>query len=137
MKTAINFVLNNTANIKGYDNVLINNIHTIINGYVDDILCICLDELDWDIRKNVLDEIINKLAFEGKAVFKFVNATLLADRIIKNELDTKKLSDIIKNTKSLWSEYVILDIFNSLSSIKVDNYYNEGVNTVITILKTT
>lgn len=135
MKTAINFILDNSSQIKGYDNILITNINTIINGYVDDILCECLDDLEEEIRLSVLNEIINKLAFEGKAVFRFVNATLLADRIIKNELDTKKLSSIIKNIKSLWSEYVIIDIFNSLPSIKVDNYYNENVNTVITVIK--
>jgi hypothetical protein len=137
MKSAINFILDETNEIKGYDNVQIADIHTIINGYVDDIMCECLDKLDPDVRMNVLREIVNKLAFEGKAVFRFVNATLLADRIIKNELDTKKLSGIIKDIKSLWSEYVIIDAFNSLPSIKIDNYYNEGVSTVITLLKTT
>jgi hypothetical protein len=136
MKSAINFILEDSKEIKGYDNILVTNIHTIINGYVDDILCECLDQLEIDTRKHVLDEILNKLAFEGRAVFKFVNATLLADRIIKNELDTKKLSSIIRDIKSLWSEYVILDMFNSIPSIKIDNYYNEGVNTVITLSKT-
>lgn len=135
MNRNINIVLEDSKKIEGYENINIQDINNVINGYVNNIICECLDNIDFLQRLDVVKAIIGKLAFGGMATFKFVNATMFANRIIKNEIDVKKISDTIAEIRSLWTESMILEIFSSLPNLKIDKNYIENVHTVITVTK--
>lgn len=136
MSTRINFVTKESPVVDGFHNVNINNEMTsVINGSVQHILCEQLDDIPIQIRNHALSEILNKLAFDGEATFKFINATVLANRIIKNEIDCTKISGYIQSIKSLWTEYYILEIFNSIPNIVTNKYYLDNVHSVISVSK--
>jgi hypothetical protein len=133
---AINFTIGDSETISGYTNIDINTgLSSVVNGSTKNILCECLDRVPIQTRNTALQQITNKLAFEGEAIFKFLNATVLAERIIKNELDCIKVSSIISNIVSIWTEYYILEIFNSIPNIIVKKTYIDNIYSVITITK--
>jgi hypothetical protein len=135
MNRNINIVLENSDKLEGYENVNIQDMNNIINGYVNNIVCECLDNIEFMQRLDAVKAIIGKLAFGGTATFKFINATMFANRIIKNETDVQKISDIISGKRSLWTESMILEVFSSLPNLKIDKNYIEHVHTVITVTK--
>jgi len=133
---AINFTMGDSETISGYTNIDINTgLSSVVNGSTKNILCECLDRIPIQARNMALQQITNKLAFDGEAIFKFLNATVLAERIIKNELDCIKVSSIISNIVSIWTEYYILEIFNSIPNIIVKKTYIDNIYSVITITK--
>jgi hypothetical protein len=133
---AINFTMGDSETISGCTNIDINTgLSSVVNGSTKNILCECLDRIPIQARNMALQQITNKLAFDGEAIFKFLNATVLAERIIKNELDCIKVSSIISNIVSIWTEYYILEIFNSIPNIIVKKTYIDNIYSVITITK--
>lgn len=133
---AINFTMGDSENVSGYTNIDINTgLSSVVNGSTKHILCECLDRIPIQARNMALQQITNKLAFDGEAIFKFLNATVLAERIVKNELDCVKVSSLISNIVSIWTEYYILEIFNSIPNIIVQKSYIDNIYSVITITK--
>jgi len=136
MNRPINFIVDESDNQPTYDNVNITNLNNVINGYLPHIVCDCLDKIPFSARHGIFFEIINKLAYNGEAVFKMINATVMSNRIQKNEISCDKLSEVIEPVKSMWTEYMINDLFNQLPNIKIQKYYHENVYTIISITKT-
>lgn len=133
---AINFNIGDSKTIPGYTNIDINTgLSSVVNGSVKNILCECLDKIPIQVRNTVTQHIISKLAFEGEATFKCLNATVFAERILKNELDCIKVSSIISDIVSMWTEYYILAIFNSIPNIVIKKSYIDNIYSVITITK--
>lgn len=133
---AINFIIGDNTIIPGYTNIDLNTgLSSVVNGSVKNILCECLDQMPIQVRNTALQHITNKLAFDGEAIFKFLNATVFAERILKNELDCIKISSVITDVSSMWTEYYILEIFNSLPNIIVKKSYIDNIYSVITITK--
>jgi hypothetical protein len=135
MNRQVNFITNNTKEINGYHNININDLASIINGSIDNIVCECLDDLPFETRGKAVVDIINKLAFEGKATFLMINGTVLANRVLKNELDSSKLSSVVNEVKSIWTDYYITEVFNNMAHIEIEKYYIENIYTAISINK--
>jgi hypothetical protein len=135
MNRQVNFITNNTKEIHGYNNININDLPNIINGSINNIVCECLDDTPFENRGKIVTDIINKLAFEGKATFLMINGTVLANRILKNEIDSSKLSSVVSEVRSIWTDYYITEIFNNIAHITIEKYYIENIYTVISISK--
>ena len=135
MNRNINLIIDDSGSIEGYQNIKIQELNNVVNGFINSVVCECLDKIDFQQRSDVFRAIIGKLAFEGHATFKFINATILASRILKNDIDAKKISDFLKDAKSVWTESVITEIFSSLPNIQIEKHYIEHIYTVITITK--
>lgn len=131
-----NFVVDSSDNHKDYDNVNLNDLNNVINGYLKNITCSCLDKVPIQSRDVVFTEVVSKLAFEGEAIFKMINGTLLANRIQKNEINCEKLSESIVNAKSMWTEYKIQSMIHELPSVKIKKMYTENIYSVIVLTKT-
>lgn len=135
MNRNVNLIIDDTDSIEGYQNIKIQELNNLVNGFINNVICECLDKIDFQQRIDVFRAIVGKLAFEGHATFKFINATILASRILKNDIDSKKISDILKDARSVWTESIIMEIFSSLPNIVIEKSYIEHINTVITITK--
>jgi|688.fasta_scaffold101704_3 hypothetical protein len=136
MNRNINLIIDDSGSIEGYQNIKIQDLNNVINGFVNNIICECLDKIEFAQRLDVFKAILSKLAFDGTATFKCINATMLSSRILKNEIDAKKISDIIKDINSLWTESLIVEAFSSFPNIVVQKNYIEHIYTVITVTKT-
>lgn len=130
------YITNNAnKNLENYQTILIDNIPQIINGYINNILCECLDQVEAKDKLGILYSIVSKIAFEGSATFKFINGSVLAARILKNEIDSDKLSHVIKDTTSIWTESKIIEVFTSIPNIVISKNYIDNIYTVISINK--
>lgn len=135
MNRQVNFITNNTKEINGYNNINVNDLPNIINGSINNIVCECLDDIPFETRGKIVVDIINKLAFEGKATFLMINGTVLANRVLKNEIDSNKLSSVVSEVKSIWTDYYITEVFNNMAHITIEKYYIENIYTAISITK--
>lgn len=135
MNRNIAIITEHSSPVEGYQNVLIGNIDAVTNGYINDIVCECLDLVEIQDRTLLLQKILTKMSFEGSATFKFINATVLANRILRNEIESEKISHIIKNTRSLWTDSVISQIFGSIPNTAIEKNYTENIYSIISIRK--
>lgn len=122
-------------NLENYTTIHVDDISKIVNGYIANIICECLDNIEYSQRESIAHQIITKMSFEGSATFKFLNGSILGAKILKNEIDSEKLSLAIKNSKSIWTESKITEFFASLPNITIQKNYLEHIYSVITIYK--
>lgn len=131
----VNFIVDQNNYLPDYENIDISNIKSITNGYIKEMVCSCLDELDFDIRDFIFMNLIEKLSFDGTLRLKMINSTLLAHKILRNEIGPKKVSEIISQSKSMWSDYLIMDHIGNLNNIDIEKLYSENVYSVIILHK--
>jgi hypothetical protein len=131
----VNFIVDQNNYLPDYENIDISNIKSITNGYIKEMVCSCLDELDFDIREFIFMNLIEKLSFDGTLRLKMINSTLLAHKILRNEISPKKVSEIISQSKSMWSDYLIMDHISNLNNIDIEKLYSENVYSVIILHK--
>lgn len=125
----------NPDNQKGLNNVNLEQLSRITNNFVAHLDCICLDEYDFNTRKQALVDIYHKLAIGGSATLKFISLDLLSSQIEKLELTGAKFSSILPNIKSVWSESETFEILNQLNFNITEMHYT-NIYTIITVEKT-
>jgi hypothetical protein len=135
MNRNVYITIDKSSNIDNYTTISINEVSSLVNGYVSNIVCECLDQIEYKARSLVLNDIISKIAFEGSATFKFLNGSVLASKIIRNDIDSQKISSYITNAKSIWTESKILQVFNSFANIMIQKNYIENIYTVLVVTK--
>lgn len=122
--------------IAGFDNLDIANLDKLINGTIDFIVCECLDKLDYLSRLKVISTIFKKLSFGGEVTFKFFNSYQLCKNIIKGDMTSKALSEIVGSVQSLFLESDMMDLINQMENVKIIKIYNNNNHIVMNIKKT-
>lgn len=125
----------NSNSQNGLNNVNLEQLSKITNNFVSHIDCICLDEYDFNTRKEAVVDIYHKLAIGGSATLKFINLDLLGNQIEKLELTGAKFSTILPKLKSVWSESESSEIFSQLNFDIVEMHYT-NIYTILTLEKT-
>lgn len=119
----------NTVPVSAVDNV--------INGSVQNISCTCLDKLEYDNRKQFVIKLIHKIAMNGSLSLQFLNLDILGNKIKKKELNGKKFSDIIANTRSIWDHAESVEFLSSIGKeIVIESLGFDNTNTVVQLKKT-
>lgn len=132
---SINLVVNDNEKNPGLNNMTIQDLQDITNGYVKHIDFIYLDMLNLSDRYNVLKLILQKLSIQGTTTLKFINLDLLGLKINKGEVVSEKLSEILPSINSIWSDADIENIM-AASNIIINNHYYDNIYSIITIIKT-
>lgn len=136
MNRNLNLVLNNNSPVlEGYANIPISDLDTVVNGYINNVVCEYLDHLPHIQRIPILGSIISKIAFEGSATFKMINATVLSQKILRNEINSEQLSNIISSIQSMWTESIIDSVFNNIQHITIQNHYIDNIYSIISVSK--
>lgn len=135
MTNKINLIIQDTDKIDGYENIYINDFQQKTNGSVDEIICTILDKLEYSARLNLLGAIVKKLSFEGTCTIKILNAFSILKHSLEGKINSKSLSDIINNSKSLLFESDMMDLFNQIQYIDVIKVYNVDKYLVMNISK--
>ena len=118
----------------GLNNVSYEDFKKITNSYVNHIDCSCLDEFDFETRKDVLVSCIHKLCIGGTLSLRFINMDLLANKIKKSEMTGKKYSEILPMLNSCWSEIEISDVI-SQTKLTINKMYYDNIYSIITLEK--
>lgn len=122
--------------ISGFDNLDVDNLDKLINGTIDFIVCESLDDLDYVSRLKIINTIFKKLSFGGEVTFKFLNSYQLCKNIIKGDMTSKSLSEVVASVNSLFLESDMMDIINQMESVKIIKIYNNNNHIVMNIKKT-
>lgn len=122
--------------ISGFDNLDISNVDKLINGTIDFIVCEILDKLEYIDRLKTINTIFKKLSFGGEVTFKFFNAYQLCKSVIKGDMTSKSLSEIVNNLNSLFVESDMMDLVNQTDNIRIVKIYNNNNHIIINIKKT-
>jgi hypothetical protein len=131
----INIVVNNENEIKGFNNVNIKDLEQITNGYVNNIVFTCIDEIEQDQRDRIFVSLLKKLSHGGSLTIKFLNPYAIAHKIKSGSMDGSGFASSIKNIKSSWTEPDFLSIAASGQGYRLIKFHNEDLYSIAVIEK--
>lgn len=132
----INVVVDKEKDIvQGYNNISVEDISSITNGYVQTIIFTTLDKLENNKRNLVFIECLKKLTFGGQLTIKFLNLMLLASRVKSNYINGVKFSEVVDELKSFWTESDFMELIAGINNYKVVKIINEDLNIIAVIEK--
>ena len=124
----------NDSNPKNMNNVDLEQLKTITNGFVENIDCICLDQFDLKSRNELMVTMTQKLSSKGAIALKVLNLNLLASQIDKCGITGQKLSEILPQINSAWSDQECSDVINQLN-LKIKGMYYDYIYTIYQLEK--
>lgn len=101
------------------EKISIDELNTIPNGSIKHIYCEILDSIDFDNREKLQSEILKKVMVDGTIYLRLLNSTLLAKKIIRQEIDLKTLNDVIFNTFSIIDNSTIISWMESQTNFAI------------------
>jgi hypothetical protein len=121
--------------VAGYNNINIDQLSSVTNGYIQSIIFTTIDKLDNNNRSKKFVESLKKLAHGGQLTVRFLNLALLASRIESNYIDGLKFAELIKGFNSFWTESDFLGIVSSINEYKLTKIVNEDLHIIAVIEK--
>lgn len=130
----MNVIYHESQQIDGVNNVPVNQLQIISNGYVEKMTLYCMDNMVASDRMTVCSEAAKKIKVGGEMLVRFTNLDLVQKQIASGDLTSDKYSAILPTIQSVWSEK---DFHSWLDSIgyDLDSQHYEGIYTVATIRK--
>lgn len=92
--------------------ISIDELNTIPNGSLDNIYCDILDSIEISKRINIQNELMKKVKIGGSIQLKIIHTTLLAKKIISDNITMNDLNNVV----------------NSTSSVMNQEFFNEWIN---------
>lgn len=136
MKRNINIINNQIQNpISGFDAISLNNIDSIVDCSVDNILYFCIEQLDKNAAKTVFDSLVKKLRPKGSLAVKFCDLKQLCADYSNNIISNLDLINKIQLIKNPLSTDEIITYVN-INNTKVINISRDKNDIVITITRT-
>lgn len=131
-----NIIIDPKQALDGYSNILVSDIGAVTNGYVQNLICNVLDQLTFDQRNQVFVEALKKLCDGGVLTTKFMNLSLLPNKINSGDITGQKLSEILISIQSCWSENEFSMIMSQMKGYSITKLFHDMIYTVVTIQKT-
>jgi hypothetical protein len=136
MINQINIVVDKNSDIlESYNNVSIEDIQKITNGYVNNMVFTCIDKIPQKIRNDVFENVLKKLSHGGTLTLKYVNPHNIAHRIKNNTLQAEQFSSIAHNIVSCWMEPDFLSLLSNYDGYKISKHYYDDIFCVSVIEK--
>tara|TARA_S200002703_G_scaffold20667_5_gene17037 strand:- start:22168 stop:22575 length:408 start_codon:yes stop_codon:yes gene_type:complete len=124
----------NDSNPKNMNNIDVEKLKNITNGFVEHIDCICLDQFTFKDRNELMVIMTQKLSSKGVIALKVLNLNLLSNQIDKCGITGQKLSEILPYIKSAWSDQECNDVINQLN-LKIKGMYYDYIYTIYQLEK--
>ena len=124
----------NDQNPKNLNNIDPEKLNAVTNGFVENIDCICLDEFSLKDRNNLMVAMSHKLAAKGNISLKVINLNLLSNQINKCSITGEKLSTILPDIQSVWSDQECDDVLSQLH-LKIKGRYYDYIYTIYQLEK--
>lgn len=131
-----NIIIDPKQALEGYNNILVTDIGNVTNGYVQSLICNVLDQLPFEQRNQVFVETLKKLCDRGVLTTKFMNISLLPNKINSGDITGQKLSEILIAIQSCWSENEFSTIMSQMKGYSITKLFHDMIYTVVTIQKT-
>lgn len=137
MKRNINIVSNSyRTSIKDFESCSIDNINSIVDCSVDNIVFFCMDGMEKNTAKQMFHLLCEKLRPEGRIAIKLIDIKNLCLDYIKNKIANDDFVKLIKNIENPLSLDEIITYID-ISRLKIVNITRNNNDIIINIIKTT
>jgi hypothetical protein len=135
MIDSLNIVINDNDFIQGSNNIKVQDINQITNGFVKNIVCLSIDEVASESRNMFFVELIKKLSPGGSLTIKYLNTFLLAKKIKNSNINGETFAKVVSNVKSAWMEGDLFSILSSIENCQLIKLYSEDIYSISVIEK--
>lgn len=132
----INIVVDqNTDSVDGYNNISIENLPGLTNGYVESIIFTTIDKLDSKSRQEYFVECLKKLCHGGSLTVKFLNLNQIATKLKNSHMNGKEFANLIRGVNSCWTERDFLEFISNINGFGLIKMFYENANIVAVLQK--
>jgi phospholipid N-methyltransferase len=135
MINSLNIVINDSDFIEGSNNIKIQDINQITNGFVNNIVCYSLDSVSSESRNALFVELFKKLSPGGSLTVRFLNTFLLAKKIKNSNINGETFSRVVGNIRSAWMEGDLSGVLSSIENCQLNKLYSEDIYSIAVIEK--
>lgn len=121
--------------VSTFEAVLVNNIDSISNGSISNMICHFIDKIPLSEKQNFLHVMLNKLKSGGKLRLAFIDFERFKIQLYRDQISQDDFNTIIKSIDSLWTTEQIISFVKTLKNFVISEYFIEGNLTHIFIEK--
>lgn len=121
--------------VSTFETVLVNNIDSISNGSISNMICHFIDKIPLSEKQNFLHVMLNKLAPGGKLRLAFVDFERFKIQLYRDQISQDEFNSMMQSINSLWTTEQILSFVKTLKNFVVAEYFVENNLTHIFIEK--
>lgn len=121
--------------VSTFEAVLVNNIDSISNGSISNMICHFIDKIPLSEKKNFLHVMLNKLKPGGRLRLAFVDFERFKIQLYRDEISQDDFNLFVKTIDSLWTTEQIISFVKTLKNFVISEYFIEGNQTHIFIEK--
>jgi hypothetical protein len=135
MKRNINIIHQNlNIRLNGFEPISLNNIDTLVDCSVDNIVYSVIESINKTDGKNIFVQLMQKLRPSGSLVVKFCDIKYLCDNFINNKISNDEFGNKIKSLNNILTLDEILTYID-IKSCKISHIARDGDDIVVTITK--
>lgn len=113
MKRYANIILQNfTFNINGFENVLFNNIESLVNSSIDVIYCGIINKIPNNLIGPTISELSNKIRPGGQLVFVLTDVKMVCKLFSDGSMSNEDFFNFMNNTQNLFFLSEFEEIFS-------------------------
>jgi hypothetical protein len=131
----VNIITNIDEAVQGYNNIDLEKLPQLTNGYVNTIICNCADKISKNTRNSLFMEMLKKLGPGGQLTIRFLNPILVCNKIKNGLVDGMGFADMVDGIKSSWTEPDFLAIISQIQGYQLIKLYSEDIHSVAVIEK--
>jgi hypothetical protein len=131
----VNIIVSMDDNVAGYNNVDLEKLPQITNGYVNSIICNCTDKISKNTRNSLFMEMLKKLSPGGQITVRFLSPSLVCNKIKNGFVDGMGFAEMVDGLKSSWTETDFMTLISQLNGYQLIKLYSEDVHSVAVIEK--
>jgi hypothetical protein len=128
-------VIDKEDTVVGYNNIGIDKLTQLTNGYVNSIVCYCVDKIPGDTRNSLFMEMLKKLNHGGQLTVRFLNPTLVCNKVKNGFVDGMGFAKMVDGLHSSWTEPDFLALISQLNGYSLIKMYSENVHSIAVIEK--
>lgn len=124
---------NNKPNTENYLYYSIQQIDQIPNGSADEVVCNCIDSVQFNDRKKLISILVNKVKMNGVVVLQSVDLYILCKYIMNNNISLEQANSIISMSASLSDDQHNESMISDISNAKILDTLYDGFQRILTI----
>jgi predicted nucleic acid-binding Zn ribbon protein len=124
---------NNKPITDSYILLPIQDIEKIPNGSADEIICNCIDSIQFNDRDKLISILINKVKINGLVIIQNIDLYILCKYIMNNTISIDQANTIISSSASLVDDYTMEDMIQKISNAKILDSLYDNIQRIITL----
>lgn len=131
----VNVCLSETDAIDGYNNISINQLGTLVNGSIDELVFRNLDGISHEARISTVSDLLSKIKYDGSLTIEILDLMAIGKEMFNGSITSKSLSALLSGARSVGYEFDIVEQIANFQSFIIRNKYTRNFKLTIIITK--